>query len=248
MESIFDAVDRRPAFCYTQHAEIAHVSEKREEIGVADRVYAVITADIVGSTEYYKANGKPLRPRLLEALEKVNARHAEALAVRFTITLGDEVQGLVTNPADSPRVVYDLRLQLSPLKCRIGVGVGSIVSDLVESTAQMEGAAFSLSREALDATRMLKSGLTAYRAENKGVENAANAVMPLVDAVQSRWTDKQWEAVRLYSEHKDLAKAGHALGVALQSVDDRLRPTHWQDVEESLRCLGDVIARSGCSG
>jgi hypothetical protein len=174
-------------------------------------------------------------------LAKVNARHADALAVPFAITLGDEVQGLVSDPSDSPRIVYDLRLQLSPLKCRIGVGVGSVVSEMAESTAQMEGAAFSLSREALDATRMLKSGLTVYRAENKGVENAANAVMPLMDAVQSRWTDKQWEAVRLYSELGDVSKIGAELGVTSPSVEDRLRPTSWREVEQAANSLSELL-------
>ena len=210
---------------------------------MSDHVYAAITADIIGSTDFYKANGKPLRPRLLEALEKVNARHAEALAVRFTITLGDEVQGLVTNPADSPRVIHDLRLQLSPLKCRVGVGIGPIVSELAESTAQMEGASFSLSREALDATRAVKSRRTTYRADNTGLESVANAISLLIDAVQSRWTEKQWEAARLRSEVGQLAKIGGELGISWQAVDCRLHQAHWHDVEEAVASLGGLITR-----
>jgi hypothetical protein len=210
---------------------------------VTDWVFAAITADIVGSTEYYKANGTPLRPRLLEALGKVNARHAEALAVPFAITLGDEFQGLVADPADSPRVLYDLRLQLSPLKCRIGVGIGTIVSELAETTAQMEGAAFSMSREALDAAGKLKGGVTVYRTGREEVEAAANAVWLLIDAVQSRWTDKQWEAVRSYSELGELAKVGKALGISWQAVDYRLRPTRWRDVEDAVAALAGLVTR-----
>jgi hypothetical protein len=208
---------------------------------LTDRVYAAITADIVGSTEYYKANGKPLRPRLLEALAKVNARHAQALAVPFAITLGDECQGLVSNPGDAPLVVHDLRLQLSPLKCRVGVGIGPIVSELAESTAQMEGLAFSMSREALDATGATKSRLTMYRAENTGLESVANAISLLVDAVQSRWTEKQWEAVRLRSEVGQLAKIGGELGISWQAVDGRLHQAHWHEVEEAVASLGGLM-------
>jgi len=210
---------------------------------VTDRVYAAITADIVGSTEYYKAHGKPLRPRLLEALEKVNARHVEALAVQFTITLGDEVQGLVTNPADSPRVVYDLRLQLSPLKCRVGVGIGSIVSDLAESTAQMEGQAFSHSREAIDAASRHKCGVTVYRVEDRLAEEMANVISSLIDAIQDRWTDKQWDSVRLYSELGDVSRVAAALGVKPPSVIDRLRPTARREIEEGLNLLSACL---GC--
>lgn len=208
---------------------------------MTDRVYAAITADIVGSTEYYKANGKPLRPRLLEALAKVNARHAEALAVPFAITLGDEVQGLVSNPADAPRVVHDLRLQLSPLKCRVGVGIGPIVSELAESTAQMEGLAFGMSREALDAASSLKSGLTVYRTSDEHVESVANAMSLLVDAIQSRWTEKQWEAVRLHSELGDLSSVGKRLGVSAQGAEHRLRSTRWREIDKSVEALSDLL-------
>ena len=208
-----------------------------------DRAYAAITADIVGSTEYYKANGKPLRPRLLEALAKLNARHADALAVPFAITLGDEVQGLVTNPADAPRVVHDLRLQLSPLKCRIGTGIGPIVSELAESTSQMEGLAFSFSREALDQMKKAKVRATGYRMENGLVEETANTIASLTDIIQSRWTDKQWEAVRLYAELGDQASVGKRLGVSAQGAEHRLRSTQWREIETSLETLSDLLRR-----
>lgn len=206
-----------------------------------DRTYAAITADIVGSTEYYKTNGKPLRPRLLEALEKVNDRHRDALAVPFAITLGDEVQGLASDPADAPRVVHDLRLQLSPLKCRVGVGIGSVVSELTETTAQMEGLAFSLSREALVAAASLKSGLTVYRADNRQIESVANAVSLLIDVIQSRWTEKQWEAVRLRTELGDVSRTAAELGVTSPSVEDRLRSTCWREVVQAVDSLREML-------
>lgn len=214
-----------------------------------DRVYAAITADIVGSTDFYKTNGKPLRPIFLDVLAEVNRLHAAQLAVPFTVTLGDEVQGLVSDPADSPHVAYDLRLQLSPLKCRIGVGIGSVVSDLAESTTQMEGQAFSMSREALGIAERPKPRQTVYRVEDRVLESTANAMMLLIDAIQGRWTVKQWEAVRLYRDYNDLSRAGDAIGLAPQSIDDRLRPTHWRDVDEALselsRLIGDRFTQTG---
>jgi hypothetical protein len=216
------------------------------EVVVNDRIYAVITADIVGSTEYYKANGKPLRPRLLEVLGKVNSLHADSLAVPFTITLGDEFQGLVASPADSPRIVHDLRLQLSPLKCRIGVGIGPIVSELAESTSQMEGLAFAMSREALDQASKAKSGVTRYRCEDASVEHTSNTISLLMDAIQGRWTQKQWEALRLYSELADVSKVAASIGVKPPSVEDRLRPTARREMEQALTLLSSCIG--SCAG
>lgn len=209
---------------------------------MTDRVYAVITADIVGSTEYYKATGKPLRPILLDALARVNQRHQDDLAVPFSITLGDEFQGLVADVAKCPRVIHDLRLQLSPLKCRVGVGIGSIVSDIAESTTQMEGLAFSMSRDALGTAEKAKSGLTVYRVEDSMLERTANAMSLLIDVIQSRWTDKQWEAVRLHGELGGVLKAGLELGVKSPSVEDRLRPTSWREVEQGVDALSNLLS------
>lgn len=211
---------------------------------MTDRVYAVITTDIVGSTEYYKTNGKPLRPLLIEVLGEVNRRHADALAVPFTITLGDEFQGLLSDPGKCPRVIHDLRLLLSPLKCRVGVGIGPIVSELMQSTAQMEGLAFSMSRDALSAAEKAKSALTVYRSEDSTLDSTANAISLLIDAVQSRWTDKQWEAVRVHSRVKDLARVGEQLGMTMQGAEHRLRSTHWREVEQGIECLSASLSQS----
>lgn len=204
------------------------------------RIYAAITADIVGSTEYYQRTGEPLRPRLLEALEHVNTHHREDLVVPFTITLGDECQGLAI-PSACPRVIYDLRLALSPLKCRVGVGISTVVSEIAESTALMEGQAFSFSRDALTAAGGRKGRLTVYRADDPAVENAANTVSMLVDIIQSGWTDKQWEAVRLYDELGEQAAVAKRLGISRPAVKHRLAATRARDVEESVESLRSML-------
>jgi hypothetical protein len=206
------------------------------------RVYAAITADIVGSTEYYQRAGEPLRPRLLEALEHVNTRHRDALVVPFTITLGDECQCLAL-PSACPRVVYDLRLALSPLKCRVGVGISTVVSEIAESTSLMEGPAFSLSRDALNAAGGRKRRLTVYRADDPAVENVANTVSTLIDIIQSGWTDKQWEAVRLYDELGEQAAVAKRLGISPPAVKHRLAATCACDVEESVESLRSMLER-----
>ncbi len=208
---------------------------------MADHIYAAITADIVGSTEYYKTKGSPLRPQLLDALAQVNSSHSAVLAVPFGLTLGDEFQGLLSEPAKAPRVVCDLRLLLSPIRIRVGVGLGSIVSDMAATTAHMEGQAFSYAREAIEIAGRGKSGGTVYKADDRRVEKAANGMTVLIDAVQSRWTPKQWEAVRLYLRHKDLSSVGEQLGISPQGVEHRLRSTRWRDIERGVDVLADLI-------
>ncbi len=234
-------VDHAPASCYTLMQQIGLLAG--QENGVPDQpphIYAAITADIVGSTEYYQRTGEPLRPRLLEALGHVNTHHRDGLVVPFAITLGDEFQGLAL-PGACPRVIYDLRLALSPLKCRVGVGISTIVSEIAESTSLMEGPAFSLSREALNSAGGRKGRLTVYRADDPAAESAANTVSMLIDIIQSGWTDKQWEAVRLYDELGEQAAVGARLGASRQAAEDRLRRTNRAQIEDALGFLAATL-------
>jgi hypothetical protein len=207
-------------------------------------IYAAITADIVGSTQYYEATGKPMRPRLLEALERVNRKHHADLAVPFTITLGDEFQCLALSPSECPHIINDIRLELYPLRCRAGVGIGTVVSELVNSSAEMEGVAFAFSREALDMAKHSRDKLTLYRTSDERLQMIANTVSGLIDVIQGEWSDKQWEAVKLYTELGDMAKVGNALGIRKQSVDDRLKSAYWQKVAEAMDYLAELLDNS----
>lgn len=204
-------------------------------------IYAAITADIVGSTRYHQENGEPIRPKILDALNQINLSHAEELAVPFSITIGDEFQALVKSPTDSPMIIYHLRLLLNPLKCRIGVGIGGVVSDLMKTTTEMEGPAFSYSRDAIDMLKNRRELVTAYAGSDPKLASIVMGITALVDIIQNSWTSKQWEAVQLYDELHDLAAVGLKLGITPQSVEDRLRVTHWREVIHASNKLSELL-------
>lgn len=66
------------------------------------RIYAAVTVDIVESTKIYEETGQPIRPKLLEVMSLINERFHDDLAVPFSITLGDEFQGLLRNVSACP--------------------------------------------------------------------------------------------------------------------------------------------------
>lgn len=206
-------------------------------------VYAAVTVDIVSSTQVYEATGQPLRPTLLKVTSAINERFGTCLAVPFGITLGDEFQGLVKEPAVCPRIIHHLRLLLHPLKCRVGVGMGEIASPLAASTSEMEGPAFSRSRAALEKARNTNRH-TVYDSGIEALDVAANTISQLIDLTQSEWTSKQWMAVRAYAIHGNLARAGEELGISPQGVDRRLGATHWREVAEAVESLSFLISHA----
>src|SRR5689334_24554067 len=104
---------------------------------MASAVYACLTCDLVGSREH------PDRARLQRRLEKelqlVNTERAADLVVPFSITLGDEWQGLARSAPAAFELDFRLRRGLWPVRLRSGIGVGALTSDLRERTALMDG-------------------------------------------------------------------------------------------------------------
>ena len=201
------------------------------------QIYAAVTVDIIGSTAMYESTGEPIRARLLTVLESINRRFEDYLAVPFGITLGDEFQGLVRDVRATPYIIYHIRAELIPLRCREGVGIGPVASGLVSSTRDMEGPAFSMSRNALDETKERKNRFTLYRMDDKLLQEAANAIAMLVDTIQGSWTEKQWQALRAYLEYGSWPRVAEALQITRQGVVRRIKPTHWQEVHEAISSL-----------
>ena len=202
--------------------------------------YAAVTVDIIGSTRIYEETGQLIRPRLLEVIDFANERFREDLAVPFSITLGDEFQGLMRNVAVCPWTIMRIRLQLHPLKCRVGVGIGTVAGELAAATREMEGSAFTMSRNALDEAKQ-QGRLTVYQTDDEAITQTANAISMLIDVIQNKWTDKQWEAVRAFDEYQGLTRAGEALGQTPQTMRDRLQRTDWQEVLEAVNALEAVL-------
>jgi hypothetical protein len=204
-----------------------------------NRVYAAITGDVIGSTKLYEKTGKPVRPILQAALARANERLGDLLVVPFSITIGDEFQGLVQPWEHSPIAVFRARLALYPLRCRMGVGIGSVAGGLAATTTLMEGPAFNLARDALNTTS--SSRVTVFRADEPRVTQATDVVWRLADVVTGSWSDKQWEAAQLFAVLGDMTAVARKLQVTKQAIHERLKSARYHELVESLTGLGSLL-------
>lgn len=205
----------------------------------------VITADIIRSRE---AGG------LLAALPgKVAAIAHPLLVTAFSLSRGDEIQAVCRGPLQAPELVRQLRFACLPLRLRVGVGVGEIergapgvaaVHDTAITSWDMNGSAFTRAREALESLGKGTVPRTAARCGDPLLDEVANAIWALSDAIQRRWTRAQWDAVYHYERLGTYEAAGKALGIALQNVQKRCKAASWPAVrqaEEALRRLGQGL-------
>ncbi len=194
----------------------------------------VITADVIRSSEARDATAQ-LPAKLAYVSHPL-------LAAAFSVSRGDEIQGVCRGALQAPELVRHLRFACLPLRLRVGVGIGEVEAGAgAASSWDMNGSAFRRAREALESLGKHAAPRTAVRSGDPELDEAVNAVWALMDAIERRWTARQWQAVHHYERLGTYEAAGKALGVALQNVQKRCKAADWpalRQAEQALRRLG----------
>lgn len=209
--------------------------------------FAVLTADIVGSR---KLRNRGLnRERLLEALEELNLADETVITSKFCLFRGDEIQGVVFPPAEWVPVVRHLRFYLRPAQVRVGIGIGDITTSLDRDNPwNMDGSAFHRAREALEGIQSYRQPRTAFSSAKKDFDRNLNVILALMDAISSRWTEPQWEAIHSYEKMGTYLKAAQVLKVRMQNVAKRCRAARWGVFLQAENHIQELIISNFGSG
>jgi hypothetical protein len=211
-------------------------------------VLTCLTADLVGSRKDRARAGTQLR--LEEAIREVNRSLADSLAVPFSVTLGDEWQGLAASPAAALEADFRFRHLLYPVPVASGVGTGGLSTPLRERTSLMDGPCFHRAREALGRAKERRGPAAVLASGDPLLDEAANALCLLLHALAGRWTEKQFRSLEAYLSHGTEAAAARALGVTQptlhQSLDRGQAKLYLEARRSLLRFVSDYpLAPSG---
>lgn len=117
-------------------------------LGAGEKMIAVI-GDIIKSRSI--PDRRKTQEGLAEVLNQINSSHADILASRFTITLGDEFQGVLRDANGLLRILDEISFQLKPINLRFGIGVGELTTQLDPTTSiGADGPAYWKAREAIE--------------------------------------------------------------------------------------------------
>ena len=178
----------------------------------------VLTIDQRGSRR-----GTDRVPAVLTALSGIST------VLRFERTAGDEVQGVLDDPAAVVQVVRRLGRDGG---WSIGVGAGPVQTPLPRSTRAGAGPAFVAARAAVDAAKR-RPVRVAVRGAVAEPAADAQAVLTALAALVERRSEQAWEAVELVEAGRTQAEAAAELGVSRQAVGQRLAAGLWE-VERDL--------------
>jgi Winged helix-turn-helix DNA-binding len=162
----------------------------------------------------------------------------------FERTAGDEVQGVM----DDPAAVVDVVLALVRRGAwSVGVGAGPVREPLPASSRAGSGPAFELARKAVEHAKSSPQRVAVW-APDRARAVAAQAALDLLANVVQRRTDPGWEAVDLISAGTTQTEVAEKLGITKQAVSQRLRAATWapevagRDLAAQLLAEADSIA------
>ncbi|MGE5577024.1 MAG: SatD family protein [Syntrophothermus sp.] len=206
------------------------------------KLFTVLTADVVASRRLW--NRKDAQADLKEAVGRLNLEAGGALITRFSIMSGDQIQGVLRNASGLPKVLRRLRGLVYPVRLRVGIGIGEIVTEIrADYSGEMDGPAFHNARWCLEAMKREKFRLTMCKSPEAELDETVNAVFALMDAVQNRWTREQWAAIQSYDRYGTYRAAAEELGIALQNVEKRCSAADWPAFHEAEEYLAGLLRR-----
>ncbi len=199
-------------------------------------MYCAVIGDII-SSKLIKEREKT-QDNLKKILDEINLKYDSLIAARFTITLGDEFQGLMRSPDKLIEAIDIIKSKIYPVRLRIGIGIGSIDTKIDKNAALgADGSAYHNAREAISSIKQSKHR---YQQPQHGIKLCSgelhdyfedelfNSIFVLCNSIENNWTDKQrnlvWDTQFYQKTQRELAKE---YGINQSSIQRRLKASNY---------------------
>ena len=194
-------------------------------------MYLALIADVIDSKMVQERFD--LQKQLEKTLQTMNELFGEFIASNFTLTLGDEFQGLLKVDAPVFQIIDTLRSELTPTQLRFGIGLGEIVTaiDPLQSVGA-DGPAYWNARAAINFVHQKNDYGNTQIYFSSGKENQdffVNALISSGEAIRSSWRDSQEEILlnllkrSVYSETFSQQDLAQSLAINPSALSKRLK-------------------------
>lgn len=217
------------------------------------RDYTVIIGDIIDSKKI--TDRKQLQTQFKEVLDEINQHYAEDIASKFTITLGDEFQGLLKNRNNILKIITAIEIALAPNRLRFGIGIGDLSTAInFESSSQIDGPAYHRARAMIDELELSERQyskrqaniLIASQDKNKEIDQLLNSILSVCTALKSKWTARQWEVIETYLKNdENQYRTAEKLGIGQSSVNKALNATEFVTYQSAMETVNAFLTEEG---
>ena len=194
--------------------------------------YAVIIADVSGSKQLSGRSRYQTQLFLKSAIVQINEEFQGDIEAPFTITKGDEFQGLLSTLRSAFEIVLAFEKLIFPVKLRFGIGTGNIFRMGGRLPIEMDGPAFHRANAALNQAKKKKMAYC-LKTEDASLDMLTNTIFQLMTAIKMRWNERLY---RLFWRYKDLGtyrEVGAIENISPQAVCDALKTNRATDVKSA---------------
>ena len=194
-------------------------------------MYLALIADVIDSKMVEERFD--LQKQLEKTLQTMNELFGEFIASNFTLTLGDEFQGLLKVDAPVFQIIDTLRSELTPTQLRFGIGLGEIVTDIDPlQSIGADGPAYWNARAAINLVHQKNDYGNTQIYFSCGKEKQdffVNALIASGEAIRSGWRGSQEEILLdllkrcVYSENFSQQDLAQSLEINPSALSKRLK-------------------------
>jgi hypothetical protein len=204
---------------------------------------AVITGDFIDSSKLAPADWDRLHGFMKESSRLLRESFAAIVPLDVDIFRGDSWQMLVLDPGKALRLSLLYRATIRAkmanpdLDTRMAIGMGKIDSIPKTRVSEGHGEAYLLSGEALDRLNRSRAANMCFAHKNNEIAENFDAIVRLIDAIATRWTDKQALAVSgalRGMKQEEIAEKLWEKRITQQAVAQHLSRASWEPVEKGI--------------
>ena len=194
-------------------------------------MYLALIADVIDSKMVQERFD--LQKQLEKTLQTMNELFGEFIASNFTLTLGDEFQGLLKADAPGFQIIDTLRSELTPTQLRFGIGLGEILTDIDPlQSIGADGPAYWNARAAINLVHQKNDYGNTQIYFSCGKEKQdffVNALIASGEAIRSGWRGSQEEILLdllkrcVYSENFSQQDLAQSLEINPSALSKRLK-------------------------
>ncbi|QLD88795.1 hypothetical protein HWV07_07005 [Natronomonas salina] len=206
----------------------------------ANSAFVALIGDIRGSREL--DDRQDVQQEFKRVVDSLNEHLPDdVIASRFTVTTGDEFQGLLTDASAAVEAAVSVSDQFHPVRLRFGLGRGDLDTEVNPNQAiGMDGPCFHQARDAIHSARENGAWLRVGGWSN-GLDGHVNSMFDLVQCVREGWTERQVQFAVALKEEGAQNRVAERFGVSKSTVSESLSAGHVQEVRTAERSLATLL-------
>jgi hypothetical protein len=213
-----------------------------------DKIYAVITGDIVKSGKFGSEREKALKI-LKNALNSLSDFRKKSIEGVSDIFRGDSFQIVISEPGAALEIAIYLKAGLlsktikgKNIDVRIAIGIGKIESLNGKNLKESDGEAFRLSGSTLD--NISKYRRFSIKSSIDELNKQLEFISSSIDSITRRWSSEQAEAILLWLKGYTQISISKKLGISQPAVNQRLQLGGHFTLSESFELFKHLIDKN----